>query len=99
MNILAKLPTWSAPREEPQVSPDFRIEGGRALIGDDVVETTIEVNGGKIGALGEHGGPRLRLDATGLMVLPGIVDIHGDAFERQMEPRPAVAFPIDIALM
>jgi alpha-D-ribose 1-methylphosphonate 5-triphosphate diphosphatase len=38
------------------------------------------------------------LDATGLKVLPGIVDIHGDAFERQLQPRPGVDFPADIAL-
>src|SRR5262249_55211394 len=38
-------------------------------------------------------------DARGLLVLPGIVDLHGDAFERQMMPRPGVDFPIDIALI
>ena len=38
------------------------------------------------------------LDARGLLVLPGIVDIHGDAFERQLQPRPGVGFPADIAL-
>jgi alpha-D-ribose 1-methylphosphonate 5-triphosphate diphosphatase len=31
-------------------------------------------------------------------VLPGIVDIHGDAFERQIQPRPGVDFPMEIAL-
>ena len=31
-------------------------------------------------------------------MLPGIVDIHGDAFERQMMPRPGVDFPVDVAL-
>jgi alpha-D-ribose 1-methylphosphonate 5-triphosphate diphosphatase len=31
-------------------------------------------------------------------VLPGIIDIHGDAFERQIQPRPGVEFPIDLAL-
>ena len=31
-------------------------------------------------------------------MLPGIVDIHGDAFERQMQPRPGVGFPPDVAL-
>ena len=39
-----------------------------------------------------------RFDATGLLVLPGIVDIHGDAFERQMQPRPGVAFDPVFAL-
>jgi alpha-D-ribose 1-methylphosphonate 5-triphosphate diphosphatase len=40
----------------------------------------------------------LRLDASGLLVLPGIVDLHGDAFERQIQPRPGVDFPVDLAL-
>ena len=40
----------------------------------------------------------LGLDASGLKVLPGIIDLHGDAFERQMMPRPGVDFPIDVAL-
>jgi alpha-D-ribose 1-methylphosphonate 5-triphosphate diphosphatase len=38
------------------------------------------------------------LDASGLMVLPGIVDLHGDAFERQLQPRPGVDFAAPIAL-
>ena len=42
---------------------------------------------------------RYDLDAGGLLVLPGIVDLHGDAFERQMMPRPGVDFPIDVALV
>ncbi len=45
----------------------------------------------------ENGAGR-RFDATGLLVLPGIVDIHGDAFERQMQPRPNVAFDPVFAL-
>ena len=30
------------------------------------------------------------IDAEGLLLLPGIVDIHSDAFERQIMPRPGV---------
>jgi alpha-D-ribose 1-methylphosphonate 5-triphosphate diphosphatase len=39
-----------------------------------------------------------RLDATGLMILPGMIDIHGDAFERQIMPRPNVAFDLGLAM-
>jgi alpha-D-ribose 1-methylphosphonate 5-triphosphate diphosphatase len=39
------------------------------------------------------------IDASGLLVLPGIVDLHGDAFERQIMPRPRVGFPVDLALL
>ena len=75
------------------------IEGGSTLIDGAFSETTLEISEGMISAVGAHNGRgSSRLDATGLLVLPGIVDIHGDAFERQMMPRPGVDFPIDIAL-
>lgn len=39
------------------------------------------------------------LDARGCLVLPGIIDFHGDAFERQLMPRPEVRFPPQLALI
>ncbi|GGI99485.1 alpha-D-ribose 1-methylphosphonate 5-triphosphate diphosphatase [Neoroseomonas lacus] len=39
-----------------------------------------------------------RFDASGLLVLPGLVDIHGDAHERQLQPRPGVDLPVGLAL-
>src|SRR5205807_7476149 len=78
---------------------DIRIEGGRALIGKALENTTIHLTSGAISAVGSDAPARRRLDADGLLVLPGIVDIHGDAFERQMMPRPGVGFPVDIALL
>lgn len=39
------------------------------------------------------------IDAQQQLVLPGIVDLHGDAFERQMLPRPKVHFPTSMALL
>jgi alpha-D-ribose 1-methylphosphonate 5-triphosphate diphosphatase len=39
-----------------------------------------------------------RFDARGLLVLPGLVDIHGDAHERQLQPRPGIEFPAALAL-
>jgi alpha-D-ribose 1-methylphosphonate 5-triphosphate diphosphatase len=50
-----------------------------------------------IGSDAPHGA--LGLDASDLLVLPGIVDLHGDAFERQLMPRPGVDFPVDVALI
>lgn len=79
---------------------DIFIDGGRTLLGRDIIETSLEIAGGEIAALSPdsaHGA--LGLDAAGLLVLPGIVDLHGDAFERQLMPRPGVDFPVDVALM
>jgi alpha-D-ribose 1-methylphosphonate 5-triphosphate diphosphatase len=79
---------------------DVRIEGGRALIGGHFEDVAIVVNSasGKICDTDRDTRGMRRLDASGLLVLPGIVDIHGDAFERQMMPRPGVDFALDIAL-
>jgi alpha-D-ribose 1-methylphosphonate 5-triphosphate diphosphatase len=78
---------------------DIFIEGGRALIGTELVETSLSVSGPDItGIDAPRGRARLAIDARNLLVLPGIVDLHGDAFERQMMPRAGVDFPIDVAL-
>ncbi|MEO1614090.1 MAG: alpha-D-ribose 1-methylphosphonate 5-triphosphate diphosphatase, partial [Pseudomonadota bacterium] len=38
------------------------------------------------------------MDCSGLTILPGIVDIHGDAFEAAIHPRPGVAIPFEVAM-
>src|SRR5882757_4933552 len=78
---------------------DIRIEGGRALIGNELESTAIHLGQGVISAVGSDAPARRRINAEGLLVLPGIVDIHGDAFERQVMPRPGVGFAMDIALL
>jgi alpha-D-ribose 1-methylphosphonate 5-triphosphate diphosphatase len=77
----------------------MRIDGGMVLVGDRFERTDVLVDGSVIAGVGEGtAAPGPAIDARGLMVLPGLVDIHGDAFERQLMPRPGVAFPIDMAL-
>ncbi|WP_050387863.1 alpha-D-ribose 1-methylphosphonate 5-triphosphate diphosphatase [Bradyrhizobium pachyrhizi] len=79
---------------------DIFIEGGRTLVDGALVETSLRTAGRDIGALdAEQGRAALHIDASGLLVLPGIIDLHGDAFERQMMPRPGVDFPTDVALI
>jgi alpha-D-ribose 1-methylphosphonate 5-triphosphate diphosphatase len=76
------------------------IEGGRALLGGEILESSLSIADRKIHNIGRGRIPStIELDARGLLVLPGIVDLHGDAFERQMMPRAGVDFPIDVALL
>src|SRR5512139_2972582 len=78
----------------------MRLQGGQALIDGAFVEADIVIDDrdGVIASIGADGGNGRAYDARGLYVLPGIVDIHADAFERQLMPRPGVDFPIDLAL-
>ena len=79
---------------------DISITGGRALLGEEIVETSLSIANGSIVALGAAAErPSCAIDARDLLVLPGIVDLHGDAFERQMMPRAGVHFPLDVALV
>jgi alpha-D-ribose 1-methylphosphonate 5-triphosphate diphosphatase len=77
---------------------DLRITGGTVLLGSDGMrKTDVVLRDGLIDSIDRASGG-LRLDATDLLVLPGIVDLHGDAFERQIQPRPGVDFPAGLAL-
>jgi alpha-D-ribose 1-methylphosphonate 5-triphosphate diphosphatase len=77
---------------------DLRITGGKVLLpGQGLAETDIAVTDGTIDRIGGASGGR-EIDARGLLVMPGIVDLHGDAFERQLQPRPGVNFSAELAL-
>ena len=72
------------------------IEGGCALIDGVLADTPVAISGEVIA---DHPSAHAtRIDARGLYVLPGIVDIHGDAFEQALMPRPRVPIPPEIAL-
>lgn len=76
----------------------LRLRGGRVLGADGALAPAdLWIQDGRIAAEGD--GPGETWSLEGLLVLPGIVDLHGDAFERQLMPRPKVQFPVDLALL
>jgi len=83
-------------RERADRDMTCRIESDRILVGDRLVAGSVGIDHGLIDPQTAVG---RAIDATGLLVLPGIVDLHGDGFERQIQPRPQVTFPLDLALM
>lgn len=80
------------------VTEPYAITGARVLTADGWAEADIVVEGGSIADIGTAPPGLTRLEAAGTMLLPGIVDLHGDAFERHMAPRPGVDFPVALAL-
>lgn len=83
-----------------QKRDSFIIKAGSVLMPDGTfAETDLKISNGFIDTIGDFSTSKLQnINASGLMVLPGAVDLHGDAFERQIMPRPGVSFPLDMAL-
>jgi len=73
-------------------------EGARVFLPGDIVETSVTVDDGVIA---EIGGPSqgTLIDARGMFLAPAMIDVHGDAFERQLMPRPGVYFPTEAAVI
>ncbi|MCE1237959.1 MAG: alpha-D-ribose 1-methylphosphonate 5-triphosphate diphosphatase [Hyphomicrobiales bacterium] len=76
--------------------PSWTIENGRVLHDEGFDEAALVLDAGLIVEAAEA--TDRRFDASGLLVLPGVVDVHGDAFERQLMPRPGVGFDLATAL-
>jgi len=73
--------------------------GGTVLVGDRLVpDSTVSMDGERLTAVGHPVGSSAQIDARGLLILPGIVDLHADAVERALEPRPGVRVPLPLAL-
>lgn len=75
------------------------IEGAAVVLPDRVTEVAVRVEGGMIAGLDTpRDGARI-IDGRGMILAPAMVDIHGDAFERQLMPRPGVMIPTAAALL
>lgn len=76
---------------------------GRVVLPEGILPRgSLRVEEGRIAEIIEGPAPSnvgsLRIDAAGMLMLPGLVDIHGDMLEREINPRPKAAIPIDLAL-
>lgn len=77
--------------------PPLRLTGATVLRDDALRAGDLSLAEGRIVA-GVRGGDAVDVDLSGYLLLPGIVDMHGDGFERHIAPRPKAPFPIDMAL-
>ncbi|WP_417275480.1 alpha-D-ribose 1-methylphosphonate 5-triphosphate diphosphatase [Celeribacter halophilus] len=69
--------------------PPLSFTGASVLTENTLRPQTLSIEGGYI----THG--RFpSVDLSGYLILPGIIDLHGDAFERHIAPRPRAPFPI-----
>ena len=79
----------------------YLIQGAQALLPAGLEAADIRIEDGVIAEVGTDLAPdgARGIAGRGLIAAPALVDIHGDAFERQVMPRPNVFFPMDVAVL
>lgn len=70
-----------------------RIVKGYLLIEGNRISEVLEGSFPKNDLLGEL----IMIDAQGAYVMPGMIDMHSDAIEKEIQPRPNSLFPISMA--
>lgn len=75
----------------------LHLDGADVLAAGQLVKQPVVVQDGIV-MDPSHAMARTRLDLSGYLVLPGIIDLHGDCFERHLAPRPSAPFPVHMGL-
>ncbi len=78
----------------------FVITNASVVLPEAVREgVSVRVENGRIAGIGETCPQGIgEIDAGGKFLFPGFVDMHSDAIEKGIEPRPNTFFPVDIAV-
>jgi len=79
------------------------VENGRIVTPDAVVEGSVRIEGDRIEAVGESAAAAASretdtVDADDRLVLPGLIDLHGDDIEEHLHPRAGARMDTDLAL-
>ncbi|WP_193335534.1 alpha-D-ribose 1-methylphosphonate 5-triphosphate diphosphatase [Devosia beringensis] len=73
---------------------DFRI-----VLADRVIDHgALRVEDGLIVEVRQTPVEQADIDGQGLLLMPGMIDMHGDMIEREIEPRPNVRMPMEMGL-
>jgi alpha-D-ribose 1-methylphosphonate 5-triphosphate diphosphatase len=82
------------------VPADYVLGGVRAVLpGAMIDDARVVVRDGLIAEVGPaSAGAPADLDGRGLLCVPGLIDVHSDALERERAPRPGVLLPWEFAV-
>ena len=68
------------------------------LINETFVEADVVIAGEFIKRIDEYGVNEVAVDLGDKKIAPGIVDLHSDAIEKEIEPRHGATFPVELAV-
>lgn len=72
----------------------------RVVLPDQVADhASIEIQDGRITQIISGSAPGTVPSLRGLTAIPGLIDLHGDMLERDVQPRPSARFPTQMGLL
>jgi alpha-D-ribose 1-methylphosphonate 5-triphosphate diphosphatase len=73
------------------------LTGCRLVLPEETLDNSaLLIEDGEILAIAPEGGQGgVEIDLGGMTLMPGMIDLHCDALEKEVEPRPNVHFPLD----
>jgi alpha-D-ribose 1-methylphosphonate 5-triphosphate diphosphatase len=78
---------------------EFVVNRCRAVLPDQVLDdASVRVEDGRIAEIAQGRSLGEGLDARDAWLLPGFVDMHSDAIEKAVEPRPGARFPTEVGV-
>jgi len=75
------------------------IRSTNVLINKEFQGADIVIKGEKIISINPYRAIDVAIDLGDRRVVPGFVDLHGDAIEKEIEPRPGARFPTSMAVV
>lgn len=76
------------------MNPELVLVNARVVTGGEVLRGAVCAREGRIASVDEqHGASGSGIDLEGDYLIPGLVELHTDNFERHMMPRPKVRWP------
>jgi alpha-D-ribose 1-methylphosphonate 5-triphosphate diphosphatase len=71
----------------------------RIVLADRVIDIgAVKIQDGLIVEISQAPVADAEVDGHGLLLMPGMIDMHGDMIEREIEPRPGVRMPMEMGL-
>ncbi len=74
------------------------LRSNNVLINEEFIPAEVVIKGEFIERIDEYGANEVVVDFGDKKITPGIVDLHSDAIEKEIEPRHGATFPIQMAV-
>ncbi|MCF6188758.1 MAG: alpha-D-ribose 1-methylphosphonate 5-triphosphate diphosphatase [Desulfobulbaceae bacterium] len=71
----------------------------RILFDGEIKPADLVLAGGRIREIGRYGSKSGIINLGRMLIIPGLIDLHSDAVEKEIEPRPGATFPIRSSLV